>query len=293
MNKAEHEGILAIFLVEAEEIVERLSEQLTELQYGYDGQRILDDIHRGFYTLHGGATVLDLAEIAECGLLAERLMERLRTGRLSLSPAVISLILNAVQLLETMLARRINHQPPESISSELKERLLRAADGSHKVANAFVSAKPAADPIGLYFDGRLKTRKTPAIKHANASVAVESAAPEQITDDEFENLLDSLYGKGRGPTPRKVRDQGGAAINGGGLPTMARPLQQVAATAVASVAKDDGNISHLVQELCWVRNRLMRFQGPEKNTELDKALSYLDLVAQDLDTWLLERAKDS
>ena len=52
MDANEHEGILAIFLSEAEEIVRGLFVQLEELQYGYDGQRILDDIHRGFHTLY-------------------------------------------------------------------------------------------------------------------------------------------------------------------------------------------------------------------------------------------------
>ena len=90
MNEHEHEGILAIFLSEAEEIVQRLSEQLAELHYGYDGQRILDDIHRGFHTLHGGATVLNMPELAECAQLTERVMERVRTRRVSITPSLVS-----------------------------------------------------------------------------------------------------------------------------------------------------------------------------------------------------------
>ncbi len=281
MNKTEHEGIMAIFLAEAEEIVQRLSEQLTELQYGYDGQRILDDIHRGFHTLYGGAAVLELVELVECAQLSERLMERLRTRRLALNPGAVSLILSAVAAIEVMLARRINHQTPETVNHDLKQRLIRAADGSDKAANTVVSASADADPMGLFFDGRLAPRKV------DAAANMPSDAAAQITDDEFENLLDRLYGEGRGPTSRKAKSSSGEAAADVALETLARPQQQ---SAIAEVAADNTGISHLVQELCWVRNRLLRFQGLEQKTELDKALAYLDLVTQDMEAWLQDRA---
>ncbi len=286
MNRIEHEGIMAIFLAEAEEIVQRLSEQLAELQYGYDGQRVLDDIHRGFHTLHGGASVLGLPELVECAQLSERLMERLRTRRLSLSPGVVSLILNAVTAIEVMLARRINHQPPESVSDELKQRLIRATNGSDKSANTVVSTRSDADSMGLFFDGRLSQRKSGSDVRLEASAMIKSDTAAQITDDEFENILDTLYGKGRGPTSHRPNDRSAASASVD-VETLARPAAQ---SAPATPSNDD-SIAHLVQELCWVRNRLMRFQDLDQKTELDKALAYLDLVTQDLETWLGERAK--
>ncbi len=287
MNKTEHEGIMAIFLAEAEEIVQRLSEQLAELQYGYDGQRILDDIHRGFHTLYGGAAVLGLAELVECAQLSERLMERLRTRRMALSPAAVSLILSAVESVQVMLARRINHQEPETLSRELKQRLVQAADGSDKSANTIVSPHTDSDPMGLFFDGRLTSRKPSTPLNLNSGGILPSVAANQITDDEFENLLDSLYGKGRGPTSRKVAVRGGEAGGASATETMVRPQ----AALVTDVTTGDSGIGHLVQELSWVRNRLIRFQGLEQKTELDKALAYLDLVTRDMEAWLQSRAK--
>ncbi|MDF1693405.1 MAG: Hpt domain-containing protein [Zhongshania sp.] len=285
MNRNEHEGILAIFLAEAEEIVQRLSEQLAELHYGYDGQRILDDIHRGFHTLYGGAAVLELSELAECAQLSERLMERLRTRRLSLSPSAVSLILSAVEVIEVMLARRINHQPPEPLSANLKLRLMRAAEEGYKADNAAPATRPSVDSMGLFFDGRLQPRKPERVADRDLAGA-KPEADGQITDDEFENLLDSLYGKGRGPTPRPDSRVHSADAGELALEAVVRPLQR---SAVARSSNDEGNIDNLVQELSWVRNRLLRFQGLEQSAELDKALSYLDLVTQDMEAWLAGR----
>ena len=158
MSEHEHEGILAIFLSEAEEIVQRLSEQLAELHYGYDGQRILDDIHRGFHTLHGGATVLNMPELAECAQLTERVMERVRTRRVSITPSLVSLLVAAIGSLELMLARRINHQPPRPVDKELKARLLRAADRNNNEAAANNPVESSLDTMGVFFDGRLQPR---------------------------------------------------------------------------------------------------------------------------------------
>jgi two-component system chemotaxis sensor kinase CheA len=289
VNRTEHEGILAIFLAEAEEIVQRLSEQLAELQYGYDGQRVLDDIHRGFHTLHGGASVLDLPELVECALLSERLMERLRTRRLSLSPGAVSLILSAVKAIEVMLARRINHQSPELVSSELKQRLIRATNGTDKSSNTVVSASSDPDAMGLFFDGRLTQRKFGSDVRVDSSAMIKSDNAAQITDDEFENILDNLYGKGRGPTPLIPQSGGETTSVGTDVETLTRLMPK---SVVTAMPVEGDSIGHLVQELCWVRNRLMRFQGSDQKTELDKALAYLDLVTQDLESWLDEREKN-
>ena len=240
MDANEHEGILAIFLSEAEEIVRGLFVQLEELQYGYDGQRILDDIHRGFHTLYGGAAVLELSELSECARLAERVLERLRTRRLSLSPSLVSLIVGATSALEVMLSRMVNHQSVRPIPEDLRLRLMRAMGQENAAAGKppQAASKPAAD---------------------------------DMTDREFENLLDSLYGKGQPP---------------GRQPLIATEAQT--ATAVRSATAPQ-NIADLVSELAWVRNRLMGFRSADGDEKMNKALAYLDLVTQDMERWLDNR----
>ena len=245
MDANEHEGILAIFLSEAEEIVRGLFVQLEELQYGYDGQRILDDIHRGFHTLYGGASVLKLEELSECARLAERVLERLRTRRLSLSPSLVSLIVGATSALEVMLSRMMNHQSVRAIPEDLRLRLTRAMGQETGSLGKSLPAQAVA--------------KTPD--------------SDEMTDREFENLLDSLYGKGQPP----------------GRQPIASDSQTLTAVRPAAVTAPSPTIIELVSELSWVRNRLMGLRGEQHDEKLNKALAYLDLVTQDMERWVANR----
>lgn len=279
MDANEHEGILAIFLAEAEEIVGGLFAQLEELQYGYDGQRILDDIHRGFHTLYGGAAVLELVELTECARLSERVMDRLRTRRIALSPSLVSLIVGATSAIEVMLSRLVNHQSVRPIPEDLRLRLLRTA-GQGVAEKAAVPEKVAAGDalLDVFFDGG-KANDNAAGK-STLSQAPQDGGESPISDREFENLLDSLYGKGRAPGYQSAAQ------------TALRPSREATseqAPSVLAASKSvaaEPQIADLVSELAWVRNRLMGFRRDSEGDKLNKALAYLDLVTQDMERWL-------
>ena len=291
VNEQEHEGILAIFLAEAEEIVQRLSEQLAELRYGYDGQRILDDIHRGFHTLHGGATVLNMPELAECAQLTERVMERVRTRRVSITPSLVSLLVAAIGALELMLARRINHQSPNPVDKDVKARLLRAADRNNSPSAANNPVDPSIiDPMGVFFDGRLQPRDTEIATTAPSVLSYEQASFEASPDAHTPSLIDSLR-----------LDQAGAGVFqdeplhhfeplGSAVASLTREPKATTSNVDESQEVVAANIANLVQELSWVRQRLLKFRGKGHSSELDKALTYLDLVAQDFESW--ERSRN-
>lgn len=281
MNEIEHEGILAIFLAEAEEIVQRLSEQLAELRYGYDGQRILDDIHRGFHTLYGGATVLKLDELAECTQLAERVMERVRTRRVSMTPSLVSLFVATLGATELMLARRINHQEPRVIDSELKSRLLRAADRNNRPSAANNPVESAGDPMSVFFDGRLRPRDKPLTDLAPSVLQYESAsyvpsAPQAASEPAASVVLDGAALDTFQNYSASNFETLDAVISASHRQSHAEAPSVIAADAAS-------NLDNLVGELSWVRQRLMKFRGKGHSAELDKALVYLDLVTQDFE----------
>ncbi|MGB2255401.1 MAG: Hpt domain-containing protein, partial [Spongiibacter marinus] len=256
----EHEGILAIFLAEAEDIVKGLFAQLEELQYGYDGQRILDDIHRGFHTLYGGAAVLELAELTECARLSERVMDRLRTRRIALSPSLVSLIIGATSAIEVMLSRLINHQTVNRIPDELRGRLLKAAGqaGDESKAKPEAPAPRSGDALlDVFFDAAAGGRSSAA----NPRPAATSGRAPQ-SDAKLNTLLDSLYSPATSVVDKELK------------------------SAPAAARVSEPQISDLVSELAWVRNRLMGFRGESEGDKLNKALAYLDLVTQDMERWL-------
>lgn len=291
MNEIEHEGILAIFLAEAEEIVQRLSEQLAELRYGYDGQRILDDIHRGFHTLYGGATVLKLDELAECTQLAERVMERVRTRRVSMTPSLVSLFVATLGATELMLARRINHQEPSAIDSELKSRLLRAADRNNSPSAANNPVEPAGDPMSVFFDGRLRPRGKQLTDLAPSVLQYESAGYAPLAHQTAsEPPAGVALGSATLDTFQSYSESNFETLDA----VISTPLRQAQAEIKpASAADTASNLDNLVGELSWVRQRLMKFRGKGHSAELDKALVYLDLVTQDFERLNRQGGKNS
>jgi len=291
VNEIEHEGILAIFLAEAEEIVQRLSEQLAELRYGYDGQRILDDIHRGFHTLYGGATVLKLDELAECTQLAERVMERVRTRRVSMTPSLVSLFVATLGATELMLARRINHQEPSAIDSELKSRLLRAADRNNSPSAANNPVEPAGDPMSVFFDGRLRPRDKQLTDLAPSVLQYESAGYAPLAHQTAsEPPAGVALGSATLDTFQSYSESNFETLDA----VISTPLRQAQAEIKpASAADTASNLDNLVGELSWVRQRLMKFRGKGHSAELDKALVYLDLVTQDFERLSRQGGKNS
>ncbi|RNL67716.1 Hpt domain-containing protein [Zhongshania marina] len=291
MNEIEHEGILAIFLAEAEEIVQRLSEQLAELRYGYDGQRILDDIHRGFHTLYGGATVLKLDELAECTQLAERVMERVRTRRVSMTPSLVSLFVATLGATELMLARRINHQEPSAIDSELKSRLLRAADRNNSPSAANNPVESAGDPMSVFFDGRLRPRDKQLTDLAPSVLQYESAGYAPLAHQTAsEPPAGVALGSATLDTFQSYSKSNFETLDA----VISAPLRQAQAEIKpASAADTASSLDNLVGELSWVRQRLMKFRGKGHSAELDKALVYLDLVTQDFERLSRQGGKNS
>ena len=72
------EEILNDFLIEAGEILEKLSEQLVDLEQRPDDIELLNAIFRGFHTVKGGAGFLQLDALVELCHVAENVFDLLR-----------------------------------------------------------------------------------------------------------------------------------------------------------------------------------------------------------------------
>lgn len=148
MDNNVDDGILAIFVAEAEGTIETLSAQLDELTYGYEGQPLLDAIYQGFHTLYGGAAILSLADLAECANLCQQLMERLRKRRIASSPSLLSTLADALGEIRRMCASVQGERVPTSLDERLRRDLFEAL-GSPVVDDEGVLATTAPDQQSL------------------------------------------------------------------------------------------------------------------------------------------------
>ncbi|VVP50192.1 chemotaxis protein CheA [Pseudomonas fluorescens] len=208
MSFGADEEILQDFLVEAGEILEQLSEQLVELESRPDDADLLNAIFRGFHTVKGGAGFLQLNELVECCHIAENVFDILRKGERRVDSELMDVVLEALDAVNGMFTEVRERSPITAATPELLAALARLAEPQaadavavEEVVEAPVAESDSGDITDNEFEQLLDSLN--AVKAqaeapaAAAAPAATEAASDEITDAEFESLLDQLHGKGQ------------------------------------------------------------------------------------------------
>ncbi|MEX0166230.1 chemotaxis protein CheA [Pseudomonas brassicacearum] len=211
MSFGADEEILQDFLVEAGEILEQLSEQLVELESRPDDADLLNAIFRGFHTVKGGAGFLQLNELVECCHIAENVFDILRKGERRVDSELMDVVLEALDAVNSMFSEVRERSPITAATPELLAALARlaepqSADEAAPVAEA-VAEEPVTEESGDITDNEFEQLldSLNAVKAQAEAPAAPAAPPanatadasDEITDAEFESLLDQLHGKGQ------------------------------------------------------------------------------------------------
>ncbi|MCX5510567.1 chemotaxis protein CheA [Pseudomonas sp. BJa3] len=207
MSFGADEEILQDFLVEAGEILEQLSEQLVELESRPDDADLLNAIFRGFHTVKGGAGFLQLNELVECCHIAENVFDILRKGERRVDAELMDVVLEALDTVNSMFGQVRERTDVTPATRELLAALSRlaepaGADEPAPVEVAAVAEAPAAEPdiTDTEFEQLLDSLdavKAEAQVHEQLQGEQVSVGGDEITDAEFESLLDQLHGKGQ------------------------------------------------------------------------------------------------
>jgi two-component system chemotaxis sensor kinase CheA len=215
MSFGDDEDILQDFLVEAGEILERLSQQLVDLEQRPEDKDLLNAIFRGFHTVKGGAGFLALTPMVECCHLTENLFDILRNGKRTVTSELMDVVLEALDLVNQQfeLVSQREALPPVDHSLIASLERLVSCDDLNEAADAAanVHADPVADhelaaPGGDITDAEFEQlldaiagQPTTAVSAPAVAVPVSSSGSDEITEDEFDALLDQLHGKGSAP----------------------------------------------------------------------------------------------
>ena len=209
MSFGADEEILQDFLVEAGEILEQLSEQLVELESRPDDADLLNAIFRGFHTVKGGAGFLQLNELVECCHIAENVFDILRKGERRVDAELMDVVLEALDTVNNMFGQVRERSEVIPATPELLAALSRLAEPA--AADEVAAAEPAAaEPLAAApaeepditdseFEQLLDSLdavKAQAAADEQMQGETVSGAGDEITDAEFESLLDQLHGKG-------------------------------------------------------------------------------------------------
>ncbi|MGL4829724.1 MAG: Hpt domain-containing protein, partial [Vibrio sp.] len=193
------EDILQDFLVEAGEILELLSEQLVELENNPEDRDLLNAIFRGFHTVKGGAGFLALSELVETCHGAENVFDILRNGQRHVSPSLMDTMLKALDTVNEQFRAVQDHEPLQPADPELLDELHRLSKpAGDDEAEEEHNEEPEAFVEDVEEVVQEVEETTEATTPANDTV-IDTGSIDDISEDEFEKLLDQLHGKGNAP----------------------------------------------------------------------------------------------
>jgi len=173
-----NDEILQDFLVEAEEILEGLNEQLVELETQPEDSELLNSIFRGFHTIKGGAGFLSLDAMVNLCHKCEDLFNLLRQGDRRVDANMMDTFLKVLDILNTMFEETKEGEFPSAADPTVLEKLANYIN-SNVVESAAPVSEPAPEPEAVI----------------SPDVSPPSEDSDDITDGEFEELLDQLHGE--------------------------------------------------------------------------------------------------
>lgn len=278
------DDIRADFLIEAGEMVEKLGEQLVELENRPDDLNLLNAIFRAFHTVKGGAGFLVIPQLVEVCHRAEELFGVLRSGKRKVDAALMDAALAALDEVQRMMDCVRRGQTPSAASPALLQTLkdqLTAGTAKPVVVAAVVSApKPVPvieapqDAADAEFEQLL----------ANAAPAA-AASSDTISDDEFEALLDQLHGAGKAPDAvvEVAPEPPAEPVALEPPPPQRRASDHAPDTSVRVDTHKLDALMNLVGELVLVRNRLKTLRAQISGSSgNEKAVSELDAITSRL-----------
>ena len=282
------DDITADFIIEAQEILDRLGEQLVSLEQAPQDTEQLNAVFRGYHTLKGGAGFLGVTAMVELCHAAEEALGIARAGQAVLQAHHFDAAQQSLDYLQAMLdavssGTEPGYAPPELIAQ------FDMHGGA--VAAPAAAAAPAAGGSDLITDDEFEALLD-QLHGGNAPTAVAPARKADdglISEDEFEALLDQLHG-GAAPGAKPIAAAAPAPI------AAPRPLAAPAAPAPAAATKPAAKplaeaehtvrvdtkrldaIVNLIGELVLSRNRLKTLRARLRDEELDRAVSTLDIA---------------
>ncbi|MEN5097232.1 chemotaxis protein CheA [Stenotrophomonas sp. TWI1409] len=277
------DDITADFIIEAQEILDRLGEQLVSLEQAPQDSDQLNAVFRGYHTLKGGAGFLGVTAMVELCHAAEEALGAARAGQAVLQAHHFDAAQQSLDYLQSMLDAVSSGTEPGYAPPDL---IAQFDVHSGAVAAPAAAAAPTAGGSDLITDDEFEALLD-QLHGGNAPTAVAPAKKADdglISEDEFEALLDQLHG-GAAPgtkpaavvAPAPIAAPRPVAAPAPAAKPAAKPLAEAEHTVRVDTKRLDA-IVNLIGELVLSRNRLKTLRARLRDEELDRAVSTLDIA---------------
>ncbi len=286
------EELLQDFLTEASELLADVDNKLVELERHPDDRRLLNDIFRGFHTIKGGAGFLNAGPLVDLCHLTENLFDRLRTGELRVTKAIMDVIMDATTLVREMFGylsqSAMPPHPDPMFLDVLREIVFEEPPAPAPVAAS--TPAPAALAPGQVDWAALYAAVTPAPQPSSI------AAAEVIMHPTAQPAANHPQRREADAVPDEAHPQGRRATDypeGEGARTGRRDSDKVAVSPESTIRVDTARLDQVLNlsgEIGLAKNRLTCLRtdllsgktDPETLRAVDQAVSHLDLLVGDL-----------
>lgn len=213
MSMEEESELLQDFLVDAGEILEQLVQQVVDLEKSPDDKEIINAVFRGFHTIKGGASFLGLDPLVALCHRTEDVFNLLRNGERAVDADVMDVVLPVIDVLKEQFNELSSGQPPREAEAWILEKLdeLAAPAGKKKASPGLLQPKKHNTQIS----NKKKKKRSPQSAGNGQSASPEkqkiNVVPgrgrstdmqvndiQEISDDEFDKLLDEFQSNRKG-----------------------------------------------------------------------------------------------
>ncbi len=239
----EMEEIVAEFVVEAEESLEKIDPLFVELEEKGHDKEILNEIFRSMHTLKGAAGFLGFQQIVDVAHRAENILKKLRDGEMAVTTPLMDTILKSADVLRLLL------------------RHIKAKDGASEDTAPILAELDAARAAG---SAQSETRAD--VPTAKEPAQAKEAAPSAVVIPEV-------------MAPQRTPEQAAAAL----LQKEAVQTLRIDVSRVDKVMDLTGEIVLVRNRLLNIASYLENRYGDDATVEgLIGTVSFLDLVASDM-----------
>jgi len=314
----EFQEILQDFLVESFELVEKLDEDLVELESNPEDLELLNGIFRVAHTVKGASSFLNFDVLTHLTHHMEDVLNQARHGDIIITPDIMDVILESIDLMKALLETIRDTSADAGIDvSGCVSRLDKITGGDGNVDSPVVeeAARPAEevvqepveespaedepdydnmspDDLEAEIEKLLKERQAEDKAKRDAKIAageeVLSAPPEPTEEDAAVSEPAEEVQKPT-PAPAPVASKEAPQSE----PKAAAPTKRAPAAVEQTIRVDVKRLDHLMNligELVLAKNRLIkinddveeRYEGEEFLEELNQVVSIVSLVTTDL-----------
>ena len=282
----EMQEILNDFLTESNEMLEVLDQRFVALESDPNNTDLLNEIFRAMHSMKGSAGFLGFNHLVDVAHRGENILNKLRQGDMAVSPAIISVILETIDVIKAIMADIRETGTDANVATEA---IAATLDGilNGKIASAPASAQTPVEP--------------PAQTEAKAAPQSAPTLGEILVNEGLaskDQVLDALNAQQHQPDPKTPLGEillQAKAITERALDQalhkqekQTKPAEEDATIRVETKRLD--SVMNLVGELVLGRNRLIKIGTQlEQNHESDpqvrvlsETLAQLNLVTTDL-----------